>query len=107
MPDTMSLRAVALLECPPPARIVRAELVPRLLITALISLSLIHLNSLPRYAAMFPDADFTSPAAVAHARDQITAAVLHEILSPATPDAEHLAPSFSSRATLAPVVEEA
>ncbi len=92
MPDTMLQRAVALLERAQAARIARAELDPRLLFTTLISLPLIHLNSLPRFAAMFPDADITSPAAVAHARDQIDEVVLHGILSPATPDADHFAP---------------
>ena len=60
----------------------RPELDPRLLFTTLISLPLIHLISLPRFAAMFPDADFTSPAAIAHAREQITDLVLRGILCP-------------------------
>jgi hypothetical protein len=61
---------------------VRADLDPRLLYTTVMSLPLIHLISLSRFAAMFPDADFTSPAALAHAREQITELVLRGILSP-------------------------
>jgi len=107
MPDTMSQRAVALLERAQVAGIVRAELDARLLLTTLISLPLIHLISLPRFAVMFPDADFTSPAAVAHAREQITDVVLCGILSLATPDANPIPPSCSSRAARAPSEKEA
>jgi predicted helicase len=78
-----------------------------LLLTTLISLPLIHLISLPRFAAMFPEADFSSPAAVAHAREQITDVVLRGILTPATSDVERLAASYGSQATLAPSAEEA
>jgi len=100
-------RALALLERAQAAGIVRAELDPRLLFTTLISLPLIHLASLPRFAAMFPGADFTSPAAIAHARKQITDLLLYGILSTATTDADTLEESHSSQTTLAHPAEEA
>lgn len=106
-PDTMPQRAVGLLERAQAAGIVRAELDPRLLFTSLISLPLIHLISLPRFAATFPDADFTSPAAIAQAREQITEVMLHGFLSPATPDANQPELSYSSQATLASSEEQA
>jgi TetR/AcrR family transcriptional regulator len=88
VPDTWSHRVLQLLERAQRAGIVRMELDPRLLLTTLISLPLIHLISLPRFVAMFPDADVSSPAAIAHAREQITDLVLGGILSPTTPDSE-------------------
>ena len=82
MPAAWSQRVVALLERAQEAGIVRPELDPHLLFTTLVSLPLMHLISLPRFAAMFPDTDFTSPDAIAHAREQITGLVLRGILSP-------------------------
>ena len=100
-------RALALLERAQTAGIVRAELDPRLLFTTLISLPLIHMASLPRFAAIFPGADFTSPAAIAHARKQITDLLLCGILSTTTTDADTLEASHSGQTTLAHPAEEA
>lgn len=62
--------------------IVRPDVDPYFLFTTVMSLPLIHLVSLPRYAAIFPEHDFQSPAAVAQARDQITRILLGGILLP-------------------------
>src|SRR5262249_54975578 len=80
--DAWPRRMQSLLERAQAAGVVRAELDPRLLFTTLISLPLIHLVSLPRFASIFPDTDFTSPAAIAHAREQLTDLVLRGILTP-------------------------
>jgi TetR/AcrR family transcriptional regulator len=89
IPESWPRRVLALLERAQAAGVVRADLDTRLVFTTLISLPLIHLISLPRFAAMFPGADFSSPAAIAHARDQITDLMLCGILSPTiTPDSK-------------------
>jgi len=106
-PETWSQRALALLKRAQVAGIVRTELDPLVFFTTLISLPLIHLVSLPRFAAVFPGADFTSPAAIAHAREQITDLVLHGILSPTTPNSDNLAASHTSQTALAHSEEEA
>jgi TetR/AcrR family transcriptional regulator len=91
MPDAWPRRVLALVERAQAAGIVRAEIDPCLLFTTLTSLPLIHLISLPRFAAMFPDADFSSPTAIAHACDQITDLMLRGILSPTTtPDSDDI-----------------
>lgn len=69
--------------------IIRAELDVRLLITTFMSLPLIHMVSLPRFQHMFPDRDFTSPEALAHAQRQISTILLNGILTERT-DQEHL-----------------
>jgi TetR/AcrR family transcriptional regulator len=106
--DAWSRRVEALIERAQAAGIVRADLDPRLLFTTLISLPLMHLISLPRFAAMFPATDFTSPAALAHAREQMTELVLRGIFSPtailddehtATHEASHLDPSGHTHPT--------
>ena len=107
MPESWSQRALTLIERAQAAGIVRAELDPRLLFTTLISLPLIHMVSLPRFATIFPDADFTSPAAIAHAREQITGLLLCGILSPTTTDFDVLTASHSGQTTLAHSAEEA
>jgi TetR/AcrR family transcriptional regulator len=106
MPEGWSVKALALLERAQAAGIVRAELDPRLLFTTLISLPLIHMASLPRFAAMFPDADFTSPVAIAHARQQITDLLLCGILSSTTTHSDTLEASYSGQMTLAHPAEE-
>jgi TetR/AcrR family transcriptional regulator len=100
MPAAWSQRVMALLERAQEAGIVRPELDPRLLFTTLVSLPLMHLISLPRFTAMFPDTDFTSPDAIAHAREQITGLVLRGIFCPNAPHAKHLA-AIHSQTTLA------
>lgn len=107
MSETWSQRVLALLKRAQVAGIVRAELDPLVFFTTLISLPLIHLISLPRFATMFPGADFTSPAAIDHAREQITDLMLHGILSPTTPDSDNLEASYSGQMTLAHSEEEA
>lgn len=99
MPDNWSQRVLTLLQRAQVAGIIRAELDPYLPFTTLLSLPLIHLISLLRFAAMFPGADFTSPAAIA--REQITELVLYGILSPVTPHSDNLEVSHSSQTTLA------
>ncbi len=81
-PDSWAQRVLALLDRARTTGIVRADLDPRLLFTTVMSLPLIHMVSLPRFATIFPDTDFTSPAAIAHARGQITDLVLRGILTP-------------------------
>lgn len=105
--DTGSNRLRALLERAQAAGVVRANLDPRLLFTTLISLPLIHLVSLPRFAAMFPDTDFTSPAAIAHAREQISELVLRGILATTSERSTTLEASDTSQASLAHPLEEA
>jgi TetR/AcrR family transcriptional regulator len=110
MPENWSERPLGLLKRAQAVGIVRPELDPRLLFTTLISLPLIHMTSLPRFAVIFPDADFTSPAAIAHARTQISDLLLCGILSPTTIDSDdsdaHTA-SHSGQTTLAHSAEEA
>jgi TetR/AcrR family transcriptional regulator len=107
MPECWSERVLTLIERAQAAGIVRSNLDPRLLFTTLISLPLIHMVSLPRFAAIFPGADFTSPAAIAHAREQITDLLLCGILSPTTKDSDDLTASHSGQTTLAHSAEEA
>jgi TetR/AcrR family transcriptional regulator len=106
MPAAWSQRVVALLERAQAAGIVRSELDSRLLFTTFLSLPLMHLVSLPRFAAMFPDIDVTSPAAIAHARDQITDLVLRGMLCPTTSASDNLA-ATQSQTTLVHSQEKA
>ena len=106
-PNSWLQRVQVLLERAQAAGVVRAELDPRLLFTTLISLPLIHLISLPRFAAMFPATDFTSPAAIAHAREQITELVLCGILTPASEHSDTLEAFQTGQASLADPTEEA
>ena len=65
--------------------VVRGELDPYMMIAQVKSMALIHLLSLPNYEAMF-GADFSSPAALEHAREQLVAFAVHAFMAP-TPDA--------------------
>ncbi len=107
MPNAWPRRVLALLERARAAGIVRADLDPKLLFTTITSLPMIHMISLPRFAIMFPDTDFTSPAAIAHAREQITELVLRGILTPTYEDTDALEASHSGQATLADPTQEA
>jgi hypothetical protein len=108
IPESWPRRVLALLERAQAEGVVRAELDPRLLFTTLMSLPLIHLISLPRFSAMFPGADFSSPAAIAHARSQITNLMLCGILSPTiTSDSDDIEAKYSRQTSLAPSEEEA
>jgi AcrR family transcriptional regulator len=106
MPAAWSQRVVALLERAQAAGIVREELDPRLLFTTLLNLPLMHLISLPRFAAMFPDTDVTSPSAIAHGREQITDLVLRGIFCPTASDSNSL-PATHSQTPLAHSEEKA
>lgn len=112
-PHSWPRRVLALLERAQAEGIVRADLDPRLLFTTVTSLPMFHMVSLPRFAAMFPDADFISPAAIAHAREQIIELVLRGILTPAIDDADtHQADvshnaAHNGQATLAHPTQEA
>jgi TetR/AcrR family transcriptional regulator len=107
-PNSWSRRVLALLDRAQAAGIVRADLDPRLLFTTVMSMPLIHLISLPRFAAIFPDADFTSPAAIAHARRQIIELVLRGILTPTMGALHPIDPShITSQGPLAHPAEEA
>jgi TetR/AcrR family transcriptional regulator len=78
---TWLVRVLALVRRAQEAGIVRADLDPEILLTTMMSLPFIHMVSLPRFALIFPDTDFTSPQAIVHARDQITELVLRGILT--------------------------
>jgi len=74
--------------------VVRASLDPYILFTTIMSVPLIHLISLRRFALQFPEADFTSPQAIAHAREQITALLLSGMLTPtSTPTSTPIHPA--------------
>jgi TetR/AcrR family transcriptional regulator len=69
--------ALAVLERARHSGIVRRDLDPIALITTVMGMSLIYLTSLPRYTKLFPGHDFASPEALAHAREQMIALVVH------------------------------
>lgn len=108
-PHSWPQRVLALLERAREAGIVRSDLDPKLLFTTVTSLPMFHMVSLPRFAILFPDTDFTSPAAIAHAREQIIELVLRGILTPTIEDSDALeaSPSHTSQARLAQPAEEA
>jgi TetR/AcrR family transcriptional regulator len=60
--------------------IIRPDLDPKMLISTVMGCSFIHLVSTPRYQLIFPDTDFSSPEALAHAREQIVSLIVHGIL---------------------------
>jgi TetR/AcrR family transcriptional regulator len=59
----------------------RPEIDTELLLATVMSLPLIHLVSLPRYAQHFPQYDFDSPEALVRAREQLLTLVLHGTLT--------------------------
>ena len=61
--------------------IIRPDIDPKMLIATVMGCSFIHLLSLPRYQLVFPDADLSSPEALAHAREQIVSLVVHGIMA--------------------------
>lgn len=73
--------ALAVLERARAQGIVRPDLDPIALVTNVMGMSLIYLASLARYATLFPGHDFTSPAALAQARDQMVALVVRGALA--------------------------
>jgi AcrR family transcriptional regulator len=68
------------------AGIIRRELDPDLLLANLIGMPLAYLLSIPRYELFFPGVDLTSDEALARAREQMVALVLHGILPDPMPD---------------------
>jgi TetR/AcrR family transcriptional regulator len=63
------------------AGIFRAEMSPEMIVAMVATLPLFYIASLRRFTTMFPAADFTSPEALARAREQIVALVLHGVLA--------------------------
>ncbi|WIG58252.1 MAG: Transcriptional regulator, AcrR family [Ktedonobacterales bacterium] len=80
-PSSWATRVLDLAQRWQAAGIARKDLDPVLLHTTLTSLPMFHLVSLPRYQTIYPDTDFTSPEALAHAREQLTELVLRGILT--------------------------
>ena len=80
--EIWSARMLAMVREAQRAAIVRAEIDPHILFTTILSLPLIHVVSIPRFQRMFPDQDFASSAALAHAQRQITDIVLNGIQNP-------------------------
>lgn len=68
------------------AGIIRPALDPDLLLANIIGMPLSHLLSIPRYQLFFPGTDLTSDEALARAREQMVALVLHGILPDSLPD---------------------
>jgi len=63
------------------AGFVRPRIDPTTIVANVIGMSLMYLSSLPRFSAVFPEADFTSDAAISHAREQFMLFVLHATLT--------------------------
>ena len=80
-PVSWSTRAGELVRQAQAAGVVRADLDPVIMFTVVMGLPLIHMVSLPRYQLTFPTIDFTSPEALAHAREQIIELVVRGALA--------------------------
>lgn len=108
-PNSWPQRVISLLERAQATGVVRADLDPMLLFTTVTSLPMFHMVSLPRFAMIFPNTDFSSPAAIAHAREQIIELVLRGILTPTIEDSNTLEapPLNTSQERLAQPAEEA
>jgi len=57
------------------------EIEPEMLIANVMGMTMLYLMSLPRWRRLFPETDMTSPEALARAREQIVALVLHGVLA--------------------------
>jgi AcrR family transcriptional regulator len=66
------------------AGLIREEVDPYMAMAHVKSMVLIHLLSLPNYEAIFGGVDFSSPQALAHAREQLTSFAIHALMTPAT-----------------------
>jgi TetR/AcrR family transcriptional regulator len=64
------------------AGIIRADLDPPLIMAFLMNFALSYLTNLPRSQTLFPETDFISPDALAHAREQLISLVLNGTLIP-------------------------
>jgi len=62
--------------------IVYPDLDPPVLVANLLGLALSYLSSLPRFTVLFPGDDFTSQAALNHAREQLVRFVVHATIIP-------------------------
>lgn len=65
------------------AGFIRPELDPRVLIAQVMGSVLNYLLSLPSYQLLFPESDFTSPEALACAREQIVDLIVQGVMVPA------------------------
>lgn len=61
--------------------IVRPEIDPVLLVAHVLNMCVFHALSIPRYQINFPKRDFSSPEALAQAREQIVMLVLHGVMA--------------------------
>ncbi|GHO48103.1 TetR/AcrR family transcriptional regulator [Ktedonospora formicarum] len=61
--------------------IVRPEIDPQLLVAHVLNMCFFHVLSIPRYQLHFPERDFSSPEALAQAREQIVILVLHGVMA--------------------------
>jgi hypothetical protein len=66
------------------AGLIRKEVDSYVAMAHVKSMVLIHLLSLPNYEAIFCGVDFSSPTALAHARDQLISFAVHALMEPAT-----------------------
>jgi len=64
------------------AGFIRPELDPMLLIAHVMGSVLIYLLSLPSYQLLSPETDFTSPAALTHAREQLVHLIVQGVMPP-------------------------
>lgn len=62
--------------------IVRPEIDPVLLVAHILNVCTFHALSVTRYQINFPERDFSSPEALAQAREQIVILVLHGVMAP-------------------------
>jgi AcrR family transcriptional regulator len=81
------LAAAAFLHRAQAAGVVRADLDADVLLANAMGMALFYLASLPRFRLMFPDDDFSSPAALDRAREQLVGLMLHGVMTPAALDA--------------------
>src|SRR6185437_1472826 len=65
------------------AGLIRKDVDPYVAMAHVKSMVLIHLLSLPNYEAIFGGVDFSSPPALAHARDQLISFAVHALMDPA------------------------
>lgn len=64
------------------AGLVRQEIDPYMAMAHVKSMVLIHMLSVPNYESMFGGVDFSSPAALEHAREQLVSFAVHALMTP-------------------------
>jgi AcrR family transcriptional regulator len=89
------------------AGVLRPEINLEVLIANLMGMALFYLASLPRFELHFAGADRASPEALANAREQIVALVLHGTMTPAAFAATRASAPTPSTTTSPPTSEEA